>query len=296
MKSQHTKQIGLPGWIGPIALAAVAVFLLAVSVYGEFRTLENPALLVEPGTAFSRDKTLSYPEFTRQHLRSDGETRAQYVARTMGLIHDTIAHYWHTDRARDQYFARIPVWENYWLTMLGLVGGERFARYEFFDWRRALERGIGLCSQHAMAAVSLLTDQGVPARMVKLNGHVVAEAEVEPGVWWTVDTDFGVLLPFDVDTAAADPDRVHSYYRHVAGLCRPDFDRCANADHLIASFGSTRDNQRTNVGTAAYSPIGFALEKATYWLKYPFPVFLIALALLWHRGGVRQLRPARSEP
>ena len=60
-----------------------------------------------------------------------------------------IAHYWR-DEGINKYYLRIPFWENYLLYIASYIDPEEYLKYEFYDYRRAIERGVGLCSQQAI--------------------------------------------------------------------------------------------------------------------------------------------------
>lgn len=56
-----------------------------------------------------------------------------------------------------------------------------------------------ICSQTARLIVSIAQSKNIEARLVSLNGHVVAELFiVEDDKWIVADPDFGVIFPFDV--------------------------------------------------------------------------------------------------
>jgi len=83
----------------------------------------------------------------------------------------------------------------------------------------ALLRGRGWCSQHALIVAELLNRWGYEARVIGLDGHVVATAEVRPGEWWILDADSNhaqaVVMPFDLATIERDTTIVIPYYPDV---------------------------------------------------------------------------------
>lgn len=262
--------------------------LLLINVYGLFASLENDALFDDSDTAFIDDKQLRYAEFESQYPRRAGESAADYLERLQPLISKTIAHYWHTDKARHEYHGLVPIWENYWLYLLGQLPIERFSLYEFFDWQKALERGIGLCSQHALVTTAILNEQQIDARVVLLNGHVVVEAQVAPSQWWIVDTDFGAMAPLDIDQAAANTDAIATHYAHLDQSCRPEFEHCTSVSEVVAFYRSAADNRRLGIGAQHYSPLGYWFERGVYVLKWVFPLGLLG-GFWWRQRRNRAL-------
>ena len=65
------------------------------------------------------------------------------------------------------------------------------------DPNRIVESGSAICSQSARVVVAIAERDGVPARIVGLPGHVVAEIFVEDR-WHLVDADYGLTLPASV--------------------------------------------------------------------------------------------------
>jgi len=259
--------------------ATVAVLLLCLNLYGLTRSLEHSELANDADSAFINDKNVLYSDFLTSYPRGTEEPSEAYVERLQQLVNNTIAHYWHTEKSRGKYHGHVPAWENYWLYLLGFSGLDRFSQYEFFDWRKAMERSIGLCSQHAMAMAAILNSQGIRARVVGLTGHVVTEAEISPEQWWLLDADFGVTLPFDLTEAQARPELILEHYAEIPQKCRPEFGSCASPSDLVNTYVTASDNRRFPVGNGGFSPLGYRLEQATYVLKWGFPVALLLIAM-----------------
>ncbi len=129
-------------------------------------------------------------------------------------VYRGVVHYWpETGEAVDRYRLRVPVYENYLLYLASYIRPDYFEKYEFVSARKALERGIGLCSQQAMAVRGAMKRNGVPARIVLLSGHVVVTAEVDRGEWWVLDPDYGVVIPKSISEIERDPEIIRPYYR-----------------------------------------------------------------------------------
>jgi hypothetical protein len=60
----------------------------------------------------------------------------------------------------------------------------------------------GICSDSAIVLLELARCAGVEARMISLEGHVLAELRTPDG-WRVADPDFGILFPFDLEELAS---------------------------------------------------------------------------------------------
>jgi len=69
--------------------------------------------------------------------------------------------------------------ENYILSIKQQISGEK--KYEFRNYKKVIERGVGICSQPCIALKYLLNDNEIEADLWDLAGHVVVEAEFSDG-------------------------------------------------------------------------------------------------------------------
>jgi hypothetical protein len=60
---------------------------------------------------------------------------------------------------------------------------------------RILASGSGDCSERAAVLQALLSQRGIPSRLVGLGGHVVLETPTVDGGWMVLDPDYGVEFP-----------------------------------------------------------------------------------------------------
>lgn len=80
-----------------------------------------------------------------------------------------------------------------WLAAEGVAKID-LARVGRRDFRGILAKGVGLCGMSALAVVDYLGEQGQPAKMLALGGHVVAFASVN-GRNYIMDPTFAVFIP-----------------------------------------------------------------------------------------------------
>ena len=79
------------------------------------------------------------------------------------------------------------------------------------DWRMALRKGVGFCSQQAMVLAGFLKERGIDAEVHGLGGHVITVAHTADGDI-LLDPDYGVALRCSLEQAQTDPERVRAAY------------------------------------------------------------------------------------
>jgi hypothetical protein len=171
-----------------------------------------------------------------------------------------------------------PPSKNYLLWIASLVYPQVFRKYEFSHYRKAIERGVGLCSQHAIIIAGVLKDKNIPSKIVALNGHVVATALVDEtcNEWWLLDADYGVVIPRDIKTVEQAPDLVRPHY--FAAGCS-----AKTTDLLAAMYGPNGNVVIESVNT--YDPrimsyaLRYHIETFSYAAKWILPG-LLTLPLL----------------
>lgn len=247
--------------------------------------LRSPALDGPDQGIFLNDASLDYAQAMQQLTRRPAEDAAEYVGRVTRIVNQTLVHHW-TPGFAQRYRLWVPATENYILYLLGYVAPDTFRAYEFADYRKALRRGVGLCSQHATVVTGVLQRNGVPASVVRLGGHVVTRAQVAPDRWYILDADYGIVLPHDLDELQRDPQLVHKYYAHIESMYRSGRDNIPLAA-MVAIYGA--DDNRImapgvvgEVGWKAYW-----LERLSYVAIWLIPALLLLPCLLRRRRGAR---------
>lgn len=249
------------------AAFALGSALFAITAAGLLVPLRNPEVYAErAASAWGRLK-MTEAELAQVAAMPFDDRRA-FAVRLNRAVHAGLQHYWSPEGA-DRYSLRVPFHENFILHVLGWVDFERFGLYEFIDYRRALSRGVGLCSQHAIVETGLLRHRGIPARIVRLDGHVVLEALVEPerGRWWVLDPDFGVELPAPLHELEADLGRVRVAYE-AAGYS-------ANDAAGIAAYYDAAGNMSFESVEDFAGPRRAIIERLTYLTIWLIPALLV---------------------
>ena len=128
----------------------IALLLLGINFYGLFRTMRNPAIYSEEKTLRNRinDITIKYPEIKKMLKRNENETNKDFGIRINKVVNDGFIHYWKAEGI-DKYHLRVPVWENWLLYLASYISPKKYKFYEFSNYKKNLERGVGLCSTHS---------------------------------------------------------------------------------------------------------------------------------------------------
>jgi hypothetical protein len=220
--------------------------LLALNVYGLLRSMRNPEIYNEEKTLRNRigDNTIEYPGINALLNRRPGEPSRDFAVRINKVVNDGFAHYW-KDAGVEKYSLRVPVWENYLLYAASYVNPETYRKYEFSDYRKNLERGMGLCSSHSIVVKGVLNEHGIDARLWDIAGHVVVRAAFDDGGAIILDPDFGIVVPHDTAAIEANPELVRPFYSDMAKLYYPDAKDPYTTDHVVEIYGSEGNHTYT---------------------------------------------------
>jgi hypothetical protein len=274
--------------LGPIAFAA-GIVLLALNLAGVASGVRSPALGGASPFLASDPIRVSPAEFWRDARRRAGEDDRTYVARATHLVDDAVAHWWEDERDVETFGMRVPARENYLLWSLSWVAPRVYRQYEFCSAARAVERGLGLCSQVSIVLVTVLRENGVDAAIVGLDGHVVVRARVGTTQWIVADPDSGVVFDVDLATLEADPSIAFAAYR-ANGFPEEIATRLANA---FAPDGNVIAG-----GVEEFAPTACAVERAAYAAKWVIPVLLLVVGIVLlprRHGAAAGSRDARAD-
>jgi hypothetical protein len=157
-----------------IALFFLGALLLALNITGLFKSLRNDDLYSEL-TPYKNDISIRYETAKKQFDRQENESDKDYALRMTMLINGTMAHYW-KDEGIKKYYLKVPVWENYLLAAKQFITGDE--KYEFRNYKKAVERGVGVCSQPCIALQNLLIANEIEADLWDIWGHIVVDAKL----------------------------------------------------------------------------------------------------------------------
>jgi hypothetical protein len=189
-------------------LFVLGLFFLSLNLTGIFKSLRNDDLSKEI-TPYKNDISVPFPDARKQWDRSNNETDKDFALRETMLVNHSMAHYWKDEGIR-KYHMLVPLWENYILSIKQRLSGDK--KYEFRNYKKAIERGVGICSQPCIALKYLLNDNGIQADLWDLKGHVVVEARFGDGSIYMLDPDYGNYVPSGMKEIEANPELVRKAY------------------------------------------------------------------------------------
>jgi hypothetical protein len=245
----------------------LGIFLLGINIYGRFKSLRNPAIYTEEKTLRNRisDITIKYPQVKDSLIRKDQESNKDFAIRINRVVNKGFAHYW-KEEGITKYNLRVPVWENYMLFAASYIDPVEYKKYEFTNYKKDLERGVGLCSSHSIVVKGVLNDNGINADLWDIAGHVVVRAQVSGNEWEILDPDFGVVVPYDTAAIEANPEIVRPAYANMAALYYPDAKEPYTTDHIVEIYGKE--------GNHVYT-VNNKFEYFSYWAIWIIPFLLM---------------------
>lgn len=290
----------LAGFVGLLLLVPGAT-LTAANLVGLVMPLRSPTLAERTGGYGPDDLRYSYEDAVRLIEWRADDTPLSYATRANDAIAGAVLHFWTVSAFRELRVI-VPLWENWLLRALGQIRPE-FTEYIFWDPRKAIERGVGLCGHVSSALVGLLRERGIDARMVTLFGHVVVTAEVKPGIWHIFDPDLGITIPHDLSVLEQRADLVRRHYGPaLRSIPHDPTVRRAFEDMLVNAYLNRETNHIDPLGRESYHSglraFGLwhgELEPLLYRLKWAIPLGLMLLggaimsaAALWPRRAARR--------
>lgn len=246
-------------------LFAIGLLLLGINIAGVFIPLRNPDIYRDNLSFFKDDMTLTADQLWAATARRPGESTEQYVTRLNEAVNKGTAHYW-DDQGIYKYNLRIPIYENYLLFFAGYLYPPAYAKYEYCNYKKAMERGLGLCSEHAIILTGILKDHGIEARILSLDGHAVSTAQVNRGTWWILDSDFGLVIPHSIAEIENDP-----------SMIRPILKQKGYSDAIVNWMVDVYGKEGNKVfsGAREYRPRGYLIETLSYVLIWILPMIMM---------------------
>lgn len=220
----------------------IGIILLGINVSGLFKTMRNPELYSEEITLRNRinDVVIEYPAIKEMLKRKDNESNIDFAMRINKVVNDGVAHYWKKEGIK-KYYLRVPVWENYLLYFASFINPQKYERYEFSNYRKNLERGVGLCSAHSIIVKGVLMENGIKAELLDVGGrHVVVRAELNDTATYVLDPDYGIVVPYDTAALTLNPELAREPYKSMADLYYPDAKDPYTTDFIVEIFGKKK--------------------------------------------------------
>jgi hypothetical protein len=215
-----------------IVLFVLGIFLLVLNVSGLFMSLRNDQLYSEK-TPYRDDISVPFPEAKKLWTRKDGESDKDFAIRATWLFNHSMAHYWR-DEGIKKYNMLVPWWENYIIRLQQVFTGDK--KYEFRNYKKVMERGVGICSQPCIGLQDLLRKNGIGADLWDIKGHVVVEATFDTGEKIILDPDYGHIVPYSMAEIEKDPEIVRASYINQDDVYDPELKEHKHTQDLIDEY------------------------------------------------------------
>ena len=258
-------------------ILSIGIFILFLNIYGEYQSLRNNHIYCEklPGMKDIEYSEKQFRDSVSVLFKSDYQDKEK-VRKAVHFVNRAMAHYWR-DEGISTYNLRVPVYENYILFLVNYLYPKSFPKaymirkYEFCDYDRAIERGVGLCSQHATVLSQLLNKRNIRCQVLRLDGHVVAYAEVDSvkNKWWVLDADYGVIIPYSIKKIEKETSLIRFYYEQ-AGYSPA---RTSKLMNIYESKGN-----KLCYDSNEYFGKRIFFEKMCYFLKWVIPIFFVLIS------------------
>jgi hypothetical protein len=241
--------------------------LTTINFYGLFQNI-RPAHFSSEHLRFEGDYATDYKKIMVELKRVDGENEKEYASRISHVISKGIAHIHWLSFENTKFNQLIPIWENYFLYFMGKVSNiPEYERYHFANYKRSLERGIGICGDTSMIMSQLLENEGIPNQIISFPSHIVVGVKFKDGTEYIHDPDFGITLPYSPDEVKSNVDIVNSFY-FDAGYTEEDLKKL----HKIYDNNYIRWHNVEHFITKKYY-----FEYISYVLKWPVPILMMFL-------------------
>lgn len=250
-------------------LFLISVILLAVDLLGLFVPLRSQHVY-QDFTQTNNKIELDYKKAKEHLVRGENQSKKEFVYKVNEVVYAGTVHYWE-DEGIEKYNLRVPFYENWLLYLASYIRPDIYRKYEFADYNKALERGVGLCSQRALIVIGVLNENGVEAQLIGLDGHVVLRAKVHDDTWYILDPDYGVVIPYDLHDIENNIQIVYQYYTK---------DITTNVSTMADIYGKTGNVIYPN-GVIGYVGLKYyVIEYTSYIAIWILPLIVIIIFII----------------
>jgi hypothetical protein len=244
--------------------------LTAVNFYGLFADLRPNVFFADDLRFKDDDEILPYKKVLERIQKRENEDLDSFLARVNQTISEGLAHIEWDTVDKDFYHQRVPIWENYFLYFMGEISGiPEFERYHFTDYKRSLERGIVICGDASIILSEILNKHQIPNKIISFPGHVITTVSVSLDKEHVYDPDFGVFIPHSITEINNNPSMVKQYYS----------DKGYQKNEILALQRAYQLDYQVWDGVKHFLTKKYYFERLTYFLKWPFPIFLVIISL-----------------
>ncbi len=242
----------------------VGIGLTSINLYGLTQQL-RPSYIFEDELRFPNDQASSYDVTLAYLQKKNNENDLSYAIRATKVVAKGLAHIHWLDYEPSHFNQLVPIWENYFLYFVGRgFDIPEFQRYHFTDYKRSLQRGIGVCGDASMVLSQVLSLNNIENKIISFPGHVVVKIIIGDDAF-VLDADFGVVLPFLPSELKSNPKELEKQYMNEGYTL---------GDVVALNYAYQASFQSWN-GVQHFVTNKYYFEKISYMLKWPFPLFLI---------------------
>jgi hypothetical protein len=259
------KLVSLISYVFIIFLFLTGLLLCAINIYGLFQEI-RPVVFFADELRFKHDEPPSFQESLLLLKKKGNESDREYSQRATKVISQSLAHIHWTRFPANQFNQLVPVWENYFLYLMGQFSDiPEFERYHFSDYKRSLKRGIGICGDASMILSQVLNNESISNNIISFEGHVVTAVTLGDGSTHVYDPDYGVSLPYSISEIQRNPSIIIPHYS-AAGY---------SAHEISFLHEIYMDPYFSWDGVEHFITKKYWFEKITYALKWPLPVLML---------------------
>lgn len=260
------------------ALFALGFALMCLNLYGLTQSIRRPGLGLDDHAQlrFIPKEVWSYEQSMQAVYGLKSLQDAEVAPAAISVVKQSLVHPEWPDVDPVEYRQLIPVWENYFLYLLGRYSGlPQFERYHYSDYRRTIRRGIGICGDASIVLSGILDELGIDNDIVRFYGHVIVEFQKPDGSRQLADPDFGVLMRANLTELVENPSIISADYLN-AGYSRRE------VNSLLRSYAT---EHKVYDDTYSFMAKRYVFERVSYVAKWLFPLLLmLPTAFYWFRN------------
>lgn len=246
-----------------LTLFILGMILMDFNITGLFKSLRNEELYSEI-TPYKDDITIRFEEAKKLWERGENESVKDFAARATMLVNKSMAHYWRNEGIK-KYYMRVPLWENYILRIKQWITGRK--KYEFRNYQKVIERGVGLCSQPCIGLKYLLNENGIEADLWDLQQHIVVGVTFYDRTEYTLDPDYGYVIPVGMSGLQGNPNLARKAYKNHDAVYASHVTEHKHTDDIVKMY--------TQEGNHIYY-MKKSFEDFSYVAKWVLPFMLIS--------------------
>ena len=187
-----------------------------------------------------------------------------YTQQANELVSRSLSHIEWFDYDPALYYQTVPFKENFILNLMGRFSGLPFyERYHYTNYRRSIERGIGVCGDASMVLSQILHQAGIKNSIIAYDRHVVVVAYPAGHTSVVADPDFGVFMDIKFDQLKEEMVKVVGLYESHGYGVEESYNTFKIYNQSYVAFDSA----------FSFIPKRYVFEELSYVFKWLIPLF-----------------------